>query len=153
MTGTHVLTGRRVALIALAFFLTFLIPNIVLMWSAIGTFSGLVVHDSYVASQDFDRLRAAQVALGWTVKLDHADDQLTLEINDRHGHPVRPPALAVTVGRPTTTRDDRTLALEATPAGYAALADFAPGAWRVEVAATAEDGTAFRQSRDILVRR
>ncbi len=148
----RILTGRRVALIALAFFLTFLIPNIVLMWSAIGTFSGLVTSDSYTASQQFDRLRAAQEALGWTVTLGHTDDVLTLGITDRDGSIVRPAALSVTMGRPTTTRDDQALALEETPGGYAALAAFAPGAWRVEISATAADGTAFRQSHSVFVR-
>ena len=64
MTGT--LTGRGVAVIAGCFFLAFLIPNVILTWTAIGTFSGVVVDDSYAASQEFDRRRAAQIALGWT---------------------------------------------------------------------------------------
>ena len=72
----RVLTGRLVALIALAFFLAMLVPNIVLMSTALRTFSGLAVSDSYIASQQFDRLRAAQVALGWTVALEQADDVL-----------------------------------------------------------------------------
>ena len=151
--GVRVLTGRRVLLIAFGFFLTFLIPNIVLMWTAIGTFSGLAVPDSYVASQEFDRLRKAQIALGWTVELDHTDDVLSLRFTDRHGEIVRPPALSVTMGRPTTTRDDQTLQLVSIPRGYAAPADFAPGAWRVDIVAMANDGTAFHQSRDVLVRR
>lgn len=151
--GARVLTGRRVLIIALGFFLTFLIPNFVLMWKAIGTFSGLAVPDGYVASQEFDRLRTAQIALGWTLDLDHTDDALTLSITDRHGAVVRPRALAVTVGRPTTTRDDQTLSLVSIPGGYAAPANFAPGGWRVEIRATAEDGTAFHQSRDVLVSR
>ena len=150
--GTRVLTGRRVALIALACFLTFFVPNMILMWTAISTFSGLVVPDSYVASQEFDRLRAAQIALGWTVDLDHGDKVLALRISDRLGHTVRPAALSVTMGRPTTTRDDQAVALEETPGGYAGAADFQPGAWRVEIDATAQDGTVFHQSRDVFVR-
>ncbi len=134
----RVLTGRRVALIALAFFLTFLIPNIVLMWTAIGTFSGLVVSDSYTASQQFDRLRAAQMALGWTVEVDQADDVLAIGITDAYGQTIRPATLAVTVGRPTTSRSDQPLVLEATPDGYAAHAPLAPGSWRVEISATAD---------------
>jgi nitrogen fixation protein FixH len=66
--------------------------------------------------------------------------------------PVRPAAIAVTLGRPTTTRDDRAVTLAPAPAGYTAVAPLAPGHWRVETAATAADGTAFRQSRDIFVR-
>ncbi len=149
MTGT--LTGRRVAVIAACFFLAFLIPNIILTWTAVGTFSGVVVDDSYAASQEFEKRRAAQIALGWTAELEHAGDVLTLRFLDRDGRSVRPAALAVTLGRPTTARSDRALVLEEAPGGYAALARLDPGAWRVEISAAAADGTAFRQSRDITV--
>lgn len=147
-----VLTGRRMLVIAGCFFLTFLIPNIILMWTSIGTFSGLVVGDSYTASQEFDRRRAAQVALGWTVAVDHDDRVLTLGITDAAGEPVRPATLSVTMGRPTTTRNDQALVMEETPDGYAGAAHFDPGAWRVEIEATAADGTLFRQSRDVMVK-
>ena len=41
--------------------------NLVLALSAVRTFPGLEVKNSYVASQTFDERRAAQEALGWTV--------------------------------------------------------------------------------------
>jgi nitrogen fixation protein FixH len=145
------LTGRRVAWIAGGAFVFMLIPNIILTVMAVDTFSGLVVPNSYVASQSFDRDRAAQQALGWTVGIAHEDGVLRLSIADATGHPVRPPQLSVTLGRPTTTRDDRILVLEETPSGYAAAADLAPGGWRAEIVATAGDGTRFHQSRDLPV--
>lgn len=148
---SHRLGGRGVLMIAVVAFLVMLTPNIILAVTAVRTFSGVVVSDSYVASQDFDRLKAAQVALGWSVALDHADDVLRLSITDAAGHAVRPASLAVAMGRPTTTRDDRTITLLETPGGYAGEAVFAPGHWRVEIAASAADGTAFRQSHDIWV--
>jgi len=146
------LTGRRVALISGGLFLLVLAPNVVLTVTAVRTFSGLVVPNSYAASQEFDRARAAQEALGWRTVLGHADGVLRLDLADAAGTTVRPPALTVTVGRPTTTRDDRVLALRPTPGGYAAEAPLAPGSWRVEIVATAPDGTRFHQSRDIYVR-
>lgn len=146
------LTGRQVFGIATGAFLVMLVPNIVMTVAAVRTFSGLVVPNSYVASQEFDRARAAQQALGWTATLRHADGAIRLDIADAQGGTVRPPALEVTLGRPTTTRDDRLLVLETTPTGYAAAAPLAPGMWRVEIHATAADGTAFHQSRDLYVR-
>jgi nitrogen fixation protein FixH len=145
-----ILTGRRVAAIAAGLSLLVLAPNVILTVIAVRTFSG-VVPNGYVASQGFDRARAAQQALGWRVGVAHADAVLTLEFRDAAGRPVHPAALTATLGRPTTTRDDRPVTLEPTPAGYAAAAPLAPGNWRVEIAATAADGTAFRQSRDIFV--
>jgi nitrogen fixation protein FixH len=145
------LTGRRVAVIAAALSALVLVPNVVLIVTSARTFSG-VVANSYLASQDFDRARAAQEALGWRIAITHADGALRLDLADAAGRPVRPAAIAVTLGRPATTRDDRPATLTRTPTGYAAAAPLAHGHWRVEVAATAADGTAFRQSRDILVR-
>lgn len=145
------LGGRGVLVIAVIAFLVMLTPNVILAVTAARTFSGVVVEDSYVASQGFDRAKAAQLALGWTVALDHDADVLRLDIADAAGHVVRPAALVVAMGRPTTTRADRIVAMEPTPRGYAGVADLAPGHWRVEIAATAEDGTAFRQSHDIWV--
>ncbi len=147
----RVLTGRAVLAIAVIAFLVMLAPNVILAVTAARTFSGVVVEDSYVASQDFDRLKAAQLALGWNVALRHDARTLRLEITDAAGHVVRPATLAVRVGRPTTTRQDAAVALVETPAGYAGTAPLARGNWRVEIAATAADGTAFRQSRDIWV--
>lgn len=149
---TGILTGRRVFFIALAAFLVMLAPNIVLSVAAVKTFSGLVVPNSYVASQDFDRNRNAQVALGWTLALVHEGGAIRLTITDAAGRPVHPPQVAVTVGRPTTTRSDVPLTLEPTPAGYAAAQTLAPGRWLADVTATAADGTAFHQTRALIVR-
>lgn len=151
MAAARPLTGRTVALIAAGAFVFMLVPNIVLTVFAVDTFSGLVVPNSYVASQTFDRDRTAQLALGWDVGLVHEDGVVRLTIDDADGRPVRPATVAVTVGRPTTTRDDRTLALEPTPSGYIAAADLPPGGWRVEIVATADDGTRFHQSRTLSV--
>ena len=145
------LGGRGVLAIAVVSFLIMLTPNIILAVTAARTFTGVVVNDSYVVSQDFDRLKAAQLALGWTVELAHDEDALRIGFTDADGDVVRPAELAVTMGRPTTTRDDRVLSLAETPRGYAGEASLAPGHWRVEIAATAADGTAFRQSRDVWV--
>ena len=151
MGTTRPLTGRTVAVIAAGAFLFMLVPNIVLAVFAIDTFSGLVVPNSYVASQTFDRDRAAQRALGWTVGIAHEGGVIRLAIADAGGRTVRPPALTVTVGRPTTARDDRVLVIEETPSGYVAAADLAPGGWRAEIVATAADGTRFHQSRYLRV--
>ncbi|MFT3973226.1 MAG: FixH family protein [Amaricoccus sp.] len=151
LRGERILGGRGVLVIATVAFIVMLVPNIILAVTATRTFSGLVVEDSYIASQDFDRLKAAQLALGWTVRLDHDARVLRLDIVDAAGNVVRPATLAVTMGRPTTTREDRVVAMQETPEGFAGDAPMAPGHWRVEIAATAADGTAFRQSRDVWV--
>jgi len=146
------LTGRGVLMIALAAFGVVVAANATLMVLATGTFSGLVVQNSYVASQDFDRTRAAQEALGWSVAVDYDGAALRLGLSDATGRAVRPEAIAVMVGRPTSERDDRVLDLVETPAGFAAPLTLTPGAWRVHIAARAADGTEFRQRHALRVR-
>jgi len=65
------LTGRKVAIIAAASLGVAVAANVALAIFAVRTFSGLVVANGYVASQDFDRLRAAQEALGWEGGANH----------------------------------------------------------------------------------
>ena len=49
--------------------------NVVMATKAIGTFPGLEVKNSYVASQSFDKRRDAQEALGWDVGVAHEGDE------------------------------------------------------------------------------
>lgn len=145
------LNGRRVLLIATGAFLFMLVPNVLLAVLAVNTFSGLVTPNSYVASQQFDRLRTAQIALGWHAELSYRDAVLRVDFTDGEGRIVRPASLVVTLGRPTTMRDDEKLALVDTDTGMAAEAPLSAGMWRIEIDAVAADGTAFHQSRDLLV--
>lgn len=113
------LTGRKVALIFGGFFAVVITVNVILMVNAIDTFSGLVVPNSYVASQDFDRNRKAQEALGWDVSVEYREGAVYLGLQDAQENTVRPRTLDVVVGRPTTESQDQSLALMETPEGYA----------------------------------
>ncbi len=151
MSTGRQLTGRSVLLLAVGAFGIVILANAVLAYFAVGTFSGLVVPNSYIASQDFDRRRDAQLALGWRVDLDYSAGALQIAMKDANGRTVRPGTLSVTIGRPTEQRDDQTLDLQPTLDGVAAPLRLAAGNWRVEVSATADDGTLFQQSRAIYV--
>ena len=83
------LTGRHVAAIFCICFAVIIAVNVALAVSAVRTFPGLEVKNSYVASQSFDADRSAQEALGWSVAADVKDDILTLRIDDAYG-PVTP---------------------------------------------------------------
>lgn len=145
MTGTRTLTGRKVLGISAAAFAVILAANLTLAWYAVGTFSGNVVDNGYISSQSFDADRAAQEALGWTLAITQVDGAIRIDVTDDLGRTVRPATLAATVGRPTSSRTDRALDLRRTPTGYAALADLEPGAWLIQIEATADDGTPFRR--------
>lgn len=139
------LTGRHVLAITLAAFGVIIAVNLALAFLAVGTFPGLEVPNSYVASQQFDRDRNAQKSLGWTASASHDGATLSLALTGPDGMPVRPQALTATVGRPTHTRDDQTPAFRPEGGLYTAPLRLEPGLWTIHLRATAPDGTPFRQ--------
>ena len=143
------LTGRHVLFITVASFGIIIGVNITLAVNAVATFPGLEVKNSYVASQNFDRERAAQDALGWNARAEIEEGMLRLRIEDRNGLGVVPDTLRVTLGRATHVADDMAPALSYDGTAWVAAVDVAPGRWTLRVDARAEDGTLFRQRLDI----
>lgn len=139
ITGRHVLVGFVAA------FGIIIGVNLVLAWSAVKTFPGLEVKNSYVASQQFDDRRAAQEALGWTVRADHAEDQLRLSITDASDTPVVVESLIATVGRATHVYDDQEPEFTFDGTAYVAPVRLGDGNWNIRMVAVAKDGTEFTQ--------
>lgn len=139
------LTGRHVALIFVSAFSIIIAVNLTLAFSAVNTFPGLEVKNSYVASQQFDVDRAAQQSLGWTVRAVAEDGKVHLSITDAQGNPVEVATLKATLGRATHVKDDSTPDFRFDGARYVAPADLGPGNWNIRMVATNADGTVFRQ--------
>lgn len=139
------LTGRHVALMFVTGFSIIISVNLFLAYSAISTFPGVEVRNSYVASQKFDENRTAQTALGWSVLAQARGGEVVLAITDTAGNPVEVAALEATLGRATHVRDDQTPDFVFDGARYVAPAQFAPGNWNLRMVARAEDGTMFQQ--------
>ncbi|WP_206019228.1 FixH family protein [Roseovarius spongiae] len=146
ITGRHVLIGFCAA------FGVIIAVNLALAYSAVKTFPGLEVANSYVASQEFDDRRAAQEALGWSVEATHHAGVLTLAITGADGAPVRVASLDAVLGRATSVRDDVTPDFSFDGAAYTAPLDLGAGNWNIRMQATALDGTEFRQ-RVVLIKR
>lgn len=144
-TKTRELTGRHVALIFVSAFSVIIGVNLWLAYSAISTFPGLEVRNSYVASQEFDDKREAQMALGWSVLAQARGDEVTLSITDSEGQPVEVASLEATLGRATHVRDDQTPEFVFDGTRYVAPAQLAEGNWNVRMVAMAENGTVFQQ--------
>lgn len=139
------LTGRHVAMIFGAAFSVIITVNLTLAYSAVSTFPGLEVKNSYVASQSFDRDRAAQEALGWSVRAEARDGQVLLFVKDATGRAIEVAQLDATLGRATHVQDDTTPDFVFDGQRYVAPADLAPGNWNIRMVAKAHNGTEFRQ--------
>lgn len=143
--GKHVLLGFVGA------FAVIISVNLLLAYSAIKTFPGLEVKNSYVASQQWDERRAAQLSLGWEVRAAHKDGILTLSITDAAGAPVEVAQLEATVGRATHVKDDVTPEFRYDGTQYFATVPLGDGNWNIRMTALAEDGTEFQQ-RVVLIK-
>jgi len=145
------LTGRKVLAITVTAFGVILAANMTLLYSALGSFPGLEVKNSYVASQSFDRDRAAQLALDWTADVAYTQGRLTLAITGADGAPVTPRIVSAIVGRATHVKDDQILAFAPGPSGLVSPARLAPGNWQLRLVAEAADGTRFLQRLSLTV--
>jgi nitrogen fixation protein FixH len=139
ITGKHVLIGFVSA------FAIIISVNLVLAFSAVRTFPGLEVKNSYVASQEFNDRKAAQEGLGWTIAADHQGGVLTLGITDEAGEPVEVARLEATVGRATHVQDDQTPEFRFDGSAYVARVALGDGNWNIRMKAWDEAGTLFQQ--------
>ncbi|WP_068316021.1 FixH family protein [Aliiruegeria sabulilitoris] len=140
-----VLTGRKVFIITASAFSVIIGVNLTMAYLAVGTFPGLEVKNSYVASQHFDDDRAAQEALGWDVAAKVEQGMLSIAFTGRTGYPVDVASIDATVGRATHVRDDVTPEFAYKDGTFTAPVDLATGNWNIRMVATAPDGTPFRQ--------
>ncbi|TDK41369.1 FixH family protein [Antarcticimicrobium luteum] len=138
-------TGRHALMLFVGAFGVIIAVNLTLAYSAISTFPGLEVRNSYVASQEFDDRRAAQEALGWTVNVSYTGGLVIMAVTDSAGAPVRAARIEATVGRATERRDDVAPAFEFDGTAYVAPAELRPGKWDLRLKALAGNGTEFTQ--------
>lgn len=138
-------TGRHVVMVFVGAFGIIIAVNLFLAFSAVKTFPGLEVKNSYVASQEFDVRRDAQTALGWDVAAGYSDGMVILSIKDKAGNPVEIAALEAILGRATHVKDDRVPAFVFDGSAYVASEELAGGNWNIRMKATAIDGTEFTQ--------
>lgn len=145
------LTGKHVFLIFFSAFAVIIGVNLVLAYSAVKTFPGLEVKNSYVASQTFNDRKAAQEALGWDISARHKAGILTLGITDPQGAPIEVADLKATVGRATHVQDDVTPEFTFDGSAYVAPVELGDGNWNIRMIALADDGTEFKQ-RVVLIK-
>lgn len=152
-TDARPFTGTHLALIVTGFFAVVIAVNMTMATLASRTFSGVIVKNGYVASQDFDRWLAAgraQAALGWSVDARIDGDRLVVEARDRGGAPLVATAVA-TLSHPVDARRAHRLMLR--PAGTGALAarhGLAAGQWEAVIRLDAQGHVYWRRQRLIV---
>jgi nitrogen fixation protein FixH len=129
-------------LAVIAFFGTIIAVNITMAVISATSWTGLVVENSYVASQEFDDKRAAhqaQLDAGWTSSLNYVGDTAVLAVADGSGRPVELGAPMLQINRPVGGHDDQHVALTRQADGtYTGPVALGAGVWeaRVDVPST-----------------
>jgi nitrogen fixation protein FixH len=149
-------TGRHMLYIMIAFFGVIIAVNLVLVWVAARSWTGLVVENSYVASQNFNEELAAareQEKLGWKSGLTATIDAAHVRITGGEDRPVTGLSVELKLSRPASLADDQSLSLsETTPGEYSAQAKLGPGVWNAELIALGPSGERFRMMHRIFVK-
>lgn len=151
MSEAKPITGRKVLFIFIGAFGIIFTVNMFLLYKAVGTFPGLEVKNSYVASQAYDDLADAQRALGWTPDATYADGKLHITITGESGSLVFPDELNMRVGRPTHGREDRSVTLDKSYDGYWFETDLGEGKWFVYLKTTSTDGVDYSTRLEVFV--
>jgi len=150
---TRELTGKHVLILFVGAFGTIIVVNIVLAVSAVTTFPGLEVANSYIASQEFNSRRAAQQSLGWSVQAEAKDGKIYVAFTHSDGTtPVTLTDLKAVIGRPTHTRDDVIPEFVSDGTTYVAPINLERGTWHIHLSARAQNGVEFTQRLQLFIR-
>ena len=130
-------TGRDALMVIGGGFLLVIGVNVALAVNASRSHPGLVVENSYVASQKFNGWLAqgrAQKAMGWTVKAGADAGALSVSAAGPTGAPLSGLKVVATLEHPLGAEPSRDIELrEIAPGRYAAPHGLAPGQWLAEV--------------------
>ena len=124
-----------------AFFGVIVAVNLTMAAFAMKSWTGLIVKNSYVASQEFnDKAKAGrqQAGLGWQGELAYSDGEFRYTLVRDNGSAVALTNIQAALGRPAYEADDTTIALSATSdGGFGGKVALADGQWIVRVSAEA----------------
>ena len=134
-------TGKHAAVIIVTGFAIIIAVNLFMATLAVRGFGGVIVENSYVASQEFnDWLDAAeeQEALGWSVEMTRSENgHLLIDTTSV------PDGATVTAEarRPLGQPESRSLGfIEATPGNHVSLEPLDSGRWIVRLKVASPDG-------------
>ncbi|KPF58047.1 MAG: FixH family protein [Alphaproteobacteria bacterium] len=148
-------TGWHMLAIMLAFFGTIITVNFTMAYLATSTWSGLVVKNTYVASQQFNGKTAAireMLATGIAGELSVDAKGMRYRLTLPENTPVIADSVTAHFKRPVGTAQD--FELQLTPAGdglYLAEMDVLAGSWIVEIQAIKDGKMIMHEAKRITV--
>lgn len=149
-------TGKHMIAVMVLFFGTIITVNMIMAWHATNSWTGLVVKNSYVASQHFNEVtqeKRDQLALGWASDIDYADGMLNVAMTDNNGAAIENAIVTAKLGRPAYEAEDQLVQFGETGTGqYATQADLGAGVWQADMTVTDAEGAVWTKSYRFLVK-
>jgi nitrogen fixation protein FixH len=143
-------TGWHMLGVMALFFGTIISVNLVMAWNASRSWSGLVVQNSYVASQQFNGKVAesrAFAASGIKGRLMAEPGFIRYVLTRRGGSEGRVDKVVAVFKRPVEEHEDVRIVLERAGNGlFVAAGDLKPGQWIADVTAMAGEEIVYRQA-------
>lgn len=144
-------TGRHATIIFVVFFGVVIAVNVLMARLATSTFGGVVVENSYVASQKFNgwlEQARADKALGWKAVVDRGPSgEVQARLSDARGAPLTGARVTAVAEHPLGVRDNETLTLRETEPGHY-VAPLVEGRWQVKLTVQAQ-GHTWREIGDV----
>ncbi|WP_269933159.1 FixH family protein [Aminobacter sp. HY435] len=145
-------TGWHMLAIVCAFFGTIITVNLIMATYANTSWTGLVVQNTYVASNERIAESRAQAALGWKDELAIANGEIRYTLVDASGAAIPVANVSASFRRPAYEAEDWQATLERTADGaFATKAAIRDGIWIVNTEARLDSGQVYHQARRIVV--
>lgn len=149
-------TGWHMLGIMAMFFGTIISVNLTLAYFAGSSWSGLIVKNTYVASQEFDDEVArveAMKARGWSSALEVDSGSVRYRLTNALGTPIEADGVSIVISRPVEEHSDRTLELNRMGDGsYYAAHEIDPGQWLIKIKAMRDSGVLFSDVQRVHVK-
>ncbi len=156
IAAARVFTGWHMLAILVSFFAVVIAVNLTLAVCASRSWTGLVVENSYVSSQEFNHRLAqsqAQAALGWTGSLSVRDGLVCYRLSEAGGRPAPLTGVTVRFRHPAYESEDETLVLEkSAPGEFSFRHKVRDGVWIIEIDADAGLGTPYVDAERVVIR-
>lgn len=142
-------TGWHMFTIICMFFGTIITVNMILAFNAGSTWTGLVVKNTYVASQIFNEETEKlehQRAMGWTSNLIYQDAQLRVQLTDSNGALIKDANVSAKVGNPVHETNDHLVSFTQIGDYYVVESELQNGLWQVDLKVQTTDGVAWSKA-------
>ena len=141
-------TGRHMILCMIGFFGIIIAVNLTMAMLASGSWTGLVVKNSYVASQQYNKQLAgaqAQHDAGYKSSVSYFGGTLVFVLKDSEGSRLSIENPVAEIGRPAFEQEDQILALLPGPERtYRLPVNLAPGDWALKISGST-GGSQYRR--------